>query len=104
MADSSPKDVSTENSMVQLMSKPVGGRGKRAPYSSRPMRVPDPIRPQVEKLVTAFYESDQQDEVSEMPDLETAITEARAILKAKKSARASLQRLLTVLYKTSVKL
>lgn len=86
------------------MTKPVGGRGKRAPYENRPMRIPDPIRPQVEKLVTAFYENEHQDGASDLPDLETAIREARAILQAKKSARASLQRLLSVLYETPIEL
>lgn len=86
------------------MSKPLGGRGKRVPYSSRPMRIPDPLRSQVEKLVTAFYESEQESKSVELPDLNTAIEEARNIIRSKKSARQSLQRMLTFLYKTPVEL
>jgi hypothetical protein len=36
------------------MARPVGGRGKRAPYDSQMMRVPTAIKPTVQKLVEEY--------------------------------------------------
>jgi flagellar biosynthesis chaperone FliJ len=36
------------------MTKPVGGRGKKAPYETQQMRVPVPIKDRVNKLITKF--------------------------------------------------
>lgn len=36
------------------MVKPVGGRGKRAPYQTVQVRVPLPIKPEVEKLIEQY--------------------------------------------------
>lgn len=36
------------------MSKPLGGRGKKAPYETIQVRVPIPIKPDVEKLIEDF--------------------------------------------------
>lgn len=36
------------------MVKPIGGRGKRAPYQTIQMRVPLPIKPEVEKLIEQY--------------------------------------------------
>ena len=37
------------------MSKPVGGRGKTAPYKTVMVRVPEPIKGRVEELKELFY-------------------------------------------------
>jgi len=37
--------------------KLVGGRGKKAPYESITVRVPKPIRPEVDKLVEDYRRS-----------------------------------------------
>lgn len=87
--------------MILQMSKPLGGRGKKVPYSSETVRVPNPIRNQVNKLVTSFYEGNQ---ASLLPDLNDAIEQANSILKQKKSARESLSKFLSVLYKTDIQL
>lgn len=36
------------------MTKPIGGRGKKAPYETIQVRVPLPIKPQVEKLIADY--------------------------------------------------
>lgn len=36
------------------MPKPVGGRGKRAPYETVQMRVPLPIKSEVEQLIASY--------------------------------------------------
>lgn len=36
------------------MSKPKGGRGKRAPYDTTVVRVPDPVLDQVETICDAY--------------------------------------------------
>ena len=42
---------------VTSMSKPKGGRGKRASYKTSVVRVPKPIMPQVLELINQFHES-----------------------------------------------
>jgi hypothetical protein len=39
------------------MVKPVGGRGHKAPYETMQMRVPVPIKPQVENLISRYRET-----------------------------------------------
>ncbi len=87
------------------MTKPVGGRGKKAPYETTTIRVPLPILDQVESMIEAYRLSVLDGcEVSNqrMPDLETAKSELRKILKSKKSARVTGIKLLQVLYNTSI--
>lgn len=36
------------------MSKPLGGRGKKAPYKTVMVRTPEPAKPQVEALIEQF--------------------------------------------------
>lgn len=38
------------------MTKPLGGRGKRAPYNTVMVRVPEPIKARVEKLIEEYRE------------------------------------------------
>jgi len=107
------------------MEKPKGGRGKHADYQSTHVRIPDIIKERVEHLKELFFsgELDQHDERvnramqllqdsekdiqltnvdSPVLDLKQAITEAKKILKMKKSARESLTKLLTALYNVEV--
>jgi hypothetical protein len=39
------------------MEKPVGGRGKKAPYQTITIRVPLPIKDKVEKLIDEYHQS-----------------------------------------------
>ncbi len=78
------------------MTKPVGGRGNKAPYESTHVRVPVPIKPQVQALIDEFRESQNQqptkpltalgeeeeeddDEGDEPSDLETIKSQAEMI-------------------------
>jgi hypothetical protein len=44
------------------MEKPVGGRGKKAPYQTITIRVPLPIKDKVEKLIEEYRLSLLNDE------------------------------------------
>jgi hypothetical protein len=71
------------------MVKPLGGRGKRAPYETTQMRVPIPIKTQLESVIADYRErvllgtEDQDDEEeedqTEPTDLETIRDQARII-------------------------
>jgi hypothetical protein len=75
------------------MANPVGGRGHKAPYATTHVRVPEPVKREVEWLI-ADYKADR-------PGLyvgrERLIEICRDIMKQKKSARQSLNKLLTTL-------
>lgn len=74
-----------------------GGRGVKAPYESTHVRVPVPIKDRVEVLCKAFKDGRLDDENS-FPTLDESVETARKILKQKKSARISLESLLTSIY------
>jgi hypothetical protein len=42
------------NLVTTFMDKPIGGRGKKAPYETTHVRIPVDLKPQVEKLVEKF--------------------------------------------------
>jgi hypothetical protein len=83
-----------------------GGRGIKAPYSSKVIRVPEPILSEVEKLVTSFYSQDCKDcgqaNKKELVKSDNAIILAREILEqnkiSKRSNKHCLEKLLQVLY------
>lgn len=74
-----------------------GGRGLKAPYETTHVRVPVPIKDKVQQLIDD-YKNNQISDVKETLDFEAAVSLARDVLKDKKSARASLQKLLTGIY------
>jgi hypothetical protein len=84
--------------------RPNGGRGQTAPYQTTHVRVPLPIKTEVEKLVARYKESqllkigDQR-----MPSVNAAEL-ARKILEHEKSAKAAMNQLLTELYRVDFKL
>ena len=112
------------------MNKNVGGRGKKSPYDSTHVRVPLPIKDRVEELKELYisgalehydqllkddhekarlYENlltGSKDKVSPsgnpLPSLDDAITQAKNLLKQKKSARETIAKLLTGLYSETV--
>jgi predicted RNase H-like nuclease (RuvC/YqgF family) len=83
------------------MSKPIGGRGNKAPYKSTHVRVPIPIKSEVQALIDGFREryseqpkkvltpldeteeeedeDEEDDENSEPSDLETIKSQAEMI-------------------------
>jgi hypothetical protein len=86
------------------MPKPVGGRGKKAPYETTHLRVPEPLVSQVKQLIERFYGGEESSTENPVTSLDEAIVLAQSILLQKKSARQSMQKLLTALYRTEVKL
>lgn len=113
------------------MSKPVGGRGKKAPYETTHVRVPLPVKDRVEELVEQFKSGslDDADRLTveechladeyrnlltsnsssnsstdnSLTSLEDTLEIVREILRQKKSARESIARLLTSLYNVEIK-
>jgi hypothetical protein len=86
------------------MSKPIGGRGNKAPYETTHVRVPTPIKSEVERLIEEFREGRTQQQENSLTSLEDAVKAAREILKQKKSARVSVEKLLTAIYGKNVEL
>lgn len=95
------------------MVKPKGGRGLTAPYETTHVRVPVPIKDQVDKLVNDYREQllgsqngciQLDNQPHKLPNLPEAIALAKQILKGKKSASVSVSKLLTALYGVDVEL
>ena len=87
--------------------KPVGGRGLKAPYATVTMRIPKPLADYFNKIIkdyrteiltqTSVNTENIIDRDIKITKLE-AIENATKILKHKKNARYSLEKLLQVLY------
>jgi len=92
------------NYLLIAMSKPIGGRGNKASYETTHVRVPVPIKSRVQQLIEEFWNSEEQRQENQLTSLEDAIVTARKILNQKKSARASLEKLLTSIYGKNVEL
>ena len=45
------------NLLTTIMSKPIGGRGRKAPYETTHVRIPIDLKPQVELLVQQFRDN-----------------------------------------------
>ncbi len=86
------------------MTKPHGGRGKKAPYITTHMRVPEPVKSEVQRVLDRFHGNEVEETDKPLTSLPEAIAVAQSILLQKKSARASLAKLLTALYHTEIKL
>lgn len=96
------------------MTKPLGGRGKKAPYETAVIRVPVPLVPKVEKLIDDYRnltingEKSESDKYPKLPVASTlttyseALEEAKKILtantKSKRSTADCVAKLLQVLY------
>ena len=81
-----------------MMTVPKGGRGHKAAYETTHIRVPEPIKGEAERLSVGYREGRQVRavELEEMKQL------AREVLRQKKSARVSLEKLLTALFEVDV--
>ena len=86
------------------MIKSVGGRGKKAPYTSTHVRVPDALLSEVEALKRKYFNAEEEELIKPLTSIEDATEIAKGILTHKKSARASLEKLLTALYGTDITL
>lgn len=84
----------------------VGGRGKKAPYETTHVRVPVPLKPEVEKLISNYREKLLTGYLTSDDKSLTSLSEAkqfaRKLVKSKKSSKESMARLLTQVYKTVV--
>ena len=61
------------------MPKPVGGRGRKNKYETTHVRVPKPIKDQVESLISRFHDEGQMQIEHRPLSKEDAIIEARRI-------------------------
>jgi hypothetical protein len=88
------------------MNIPKGGRGKKAPYETTIIRVPVPLVESIERQVNEYREFVVNGTQPPYPaiNLEVALIHAKQILKQKKSAKVSLEKLLQVLYGDEVTL
>lgn len=86
------------------MSKPTGGRGIKAPYETTHIRVPVPIKSDVQRLIDRFRDGGDSRTENPLTTLEDAVSIAKGILMQKKSARVSMQKLLTAIYGQDVEL
>lgn len=92
------------------MNKPVGGRGRKAPYETALIRVPLPVYDQVEKIADDYRRSVIEGEDNNLDEktkthsettsvnYSDALQRAKEIVKQRKSASESLAKLLQVLY------
>ena len=104
------------------MNKPVGGRGNKASYKTTHVRVPVDIKGRVEELVeqyrlsltsgeldestnslTGLDDTNEQSPEKMLTSLDEALKLAKEILAQKKSAKQSIVKLLTGIYKQEVK-
>lgn len=90
--------------LLTPMSKPVGGRGIKAPYETTHIRVPVPIKPEIERLIEQFREGGNTQPENTLTSLDNAIVIAKSILTQKKSSRVSMSKLLTAIYGQNVTL
>jgi hypothetical protein len=86
------------------MGKSVGGRGKKAPYETTHVRVPLVLKSQIEHLVSLYHEAGDVQGIQPIKRLDEATSSAQGILLHKKSAKTSMEKLLTSIYGISVKL
>ncbi|MEL4897513.1 hypothetical protein [Crocosphaera sp. Alani8] len=78
--------------------KPVGGRGQKAPYKTRVMRVPEPIAEQVQALIDEYRLSIMSDKVEDKDSfIIIKISQLNSlfssILRQRKSAKVSFEKL-----------
>jgi hypothetical protein len=83
------------------MEKPVGGRGKKAPYQTTHIRVPLPVKDKVEKLIEEYRESGTNQSSSDSQQiisLEDAKLLSKKLLKSKTKNIETHAKLLTAIY------
>ena len=86
------------------MSKPKGGRGKRAPYETTVVRVPDPVLEQVEAICEAYRNGEVLPDKKPVTDFETIREQVDQWRKAAKVGKDKLQNLLQLIYGVDVSL
>jgi hypothetical protein len=84
------------------MSLPKGGRGKKAPYKTQQMRVPLPIKDDVNKLIAAYRGLIEKHQVINTNDLESLKNEILNLNTALINANQEIEKLNTSLLNTSL--
>jgi hypothetical protein len=83
------------------MNKPLGGRGKKAPYETTHLRIPLPIKTDIEKLIENYRLSvidGIETHDNSLMSVEDAKLLTRRLIKAKTSKIDTLIKLLTSIY------
>lgn len=80
------------------MSKPKGGRGRKAPYETTVVRVPDPVLEQVEAICDAYRNGEVLSEKKPVTDFETIRAEVDEWRKQAKVGKEKLKNLLQLIY------
>lgn len=80
------------------MNKPKGGRGKRAPYETTVVRVPDPVLEQVEAICDAYRNGEVLPEQKPVTDFEAIREQVDQWRKNAKVGKDKLQNLLQLIY------
>lgn len=90
---------------VLTMHKYKGGRGQKAPYRSKAVRVPEPILETLDRLLEDFYAGKTLSESKTVIDSDTAIEKAKEILEqnkiSKRPTKICLEKLVQVIYSDS---
>lgn len=87
------------------MNKPLGGRGKKAPYETTHLRIPLPIKADIEKLIENYRLSvidGIESEDNGLMSVEDAKLLTRKLIKAKTSKIDTLAKLLTSIYRMEI--
>jgi hypothetical protein len=63
-----------------------------------------PLKAQIEALISDYRQTERNEFVKEQMQLDEAVEYAREILKQKKSASVSVQKLLTAIYRQKIEL
>jgi chromosome segregation ATPase len=79
------------------MSVPKGGRGKKAPYETQQMRVPLPIKDDVNKLIAAYRGLTLQQQIISINDLTSLKNEIQNLNTALMNANKEIEKLNTAL-------
>lgn len=88
------------------MDKPVGGRGKKAPYVSTHVRIPEPIKPVVQELIRRFHAGEPiAFKQPTLLSLEDSVKLVNGILRSKRgNKKDQFEKLLTAIYGVDVSL
>lgn len=87
------------------MTRPIGGRGHKAPYETTHLRIPVPLKPNIEKLIEDYrllVIDGIEPEKDDLLPLADAIEMCRKMVKAKKSKLEDFSKLLTAIYKAEI--
>jgi hypothetical protein len=86
------------------VNKPKGGRGKRAPYETTVVRVPDPVLEQVEAICDAYRNGEVLPEKKPVTDFESIREQVDQWRKIAKVGKDKLQNLLQLIYGVDITL